>query len=250
MPRKVYKAKYSGKVYNTREEAIRDNNNWLTASKLQNQVNNKPYKYIGGKTRKETWDKYWNSDAVMKHATDSIANRYGINPKSLRNRLNNEGFTEDVIRRNNAYVKNNPDSLSLNRGYSLLNANNTYNGFKHFGLDDMYDYINNGTVRLINESWNDEWNENEQGRKVHSADGLTVADNIGITAAALKSFKDIASKDFPGTSDYDLNRYSNAYFNRGIGGGRSWVRRGANGYGFKYGGQIRRRLSNACKLGE
>lgn len=250
MPRKVYRAKYSGRIYNTREEAIRDNQSWLNAKKLQSQVDNIPYTYIGGKTRKETWDKYWDSDPVMKHATDSVAARYGISPKSLRNRLNNEGFTEAVIKHNNALIQNNPTSLFLDRGYSLLNAKNAYNGFKHFGLDDMYDYINNGTVKLINENWNDEWNKNEQGRRVHSANGLTVADNIGITAAALKGFKNIASKDFPGTSDYDLDRYSNAYFNRGMGGGRSWVKRGANGYEFKNGGLIRRRLSNGGYLSE
>ena len=48
MPKKVYKAKYSGRVYNTREEAIKDNQSWLNAKKLQSRVDNIPYTYIGG----------------------------------------------------------------------------------------------------------------------------------------------------------------------------------------------------------
>ena len=114
----------------------------------------------------------------------------------------------------------------------------------------MYDYINNGTINLINEKWKDEWNINEHGRKVHSANGETVADNIGITAAALKGFRDLANKDFPGTSDYDLDRYANAYYNRGIEGARKWVKNGANGYNFRNGGIIRRRLISNGKLSE
>jgi hypothetical protein len=55
---------------------------------------------------------------------------------------------------------------------------------------------------------------------------------MGIVAAHLKYFKDKAHKDFPNASEYDLNRYSNAYYNRGISGGKKWVKSGAKGYNY------------------
>jgi hypothetical protein len=56
---------------------------------------------------------------------------------------------------------------------------------------------------------------------------------MGIVAAHLKYFKDKAQKDFPNASEYDLNRYSNAYYNRGAYGGKKWVKAGAKGYNYK-----------------
>lgn len=234
---KKYKAKYSGKVYNTREEAIEDNASYLKAKKLSEQTKNTPITYIGG-NRDEARAGFWKQEPVLAHAIDSIANEYKINPDLLKYRINNEGFVDRMIQsRNNSgeYAQNTKEVFGDRRGYDLLN-------FKHdnhavgpflFGFDDMGTYIQNGNVKLINENYETGDFINEKGRQTNAATGLTINDNFGITAAGLKMFRDKAKKDFPNASEYDLDRYAAAYFNRGETGGRKWVRNGANGYNLK-----------------
>lgn len=226
MPTK-YKAKYSGKVYNTAREAAIDNRNYIS-KKLSDQTRKTPLTYIGG-TKNQARAEYWRQEPVMQHAVDSIAGRYKISSDALKYRLDREGFTDLQIKERNAAVTN---RKSIPRGYKILNSDIT-NGLD-YGLDDARTYIDSGKVKLINENWYDaEDFLNEKGRTTHPVNGATTADNIGIMAAHIKYFRDQAKKDYPNASDYDLDRYSMAYYNRGIGGGRKWVKDGAKGYDIK-----------------
>lgn len=193
-----------------------------------------PATMIGGPTA-EARSKYWSQEPVMSHAVDSIAERYNIDPMSLRYRLDREGFTDIHIQKRNSIIKANKQ---VKRGYDLLNDNAPPG--EVLGLDDARDYIDSNKVRLMNEQWDIAPDfTNEKGRITHPVDPKTNSDAIGIVAAHLKYFKDSAKEDFPNSSEYDLNRYSNAYYNRGRGGGRRWVRSGAKGYRFNAGGLMR-----------
>ena len=226
MPTK-YKAKYSGRIYANRNDAINDNVSYLKAKRLTEQTNKIPLRYIGGTPNKARAE-FWRQEPVMQHAVDSIAGRYGISSDALKYRLNAEGFVDDQISYRNYALKNNG---IIFRGYENLHD---YSPGISFGLDDARDYIDSGKVQLINEKWYDA-NDfiNEQGRTTHPVNGETTADNIGIMAAHLKYFKEQAKKDYPNTNENDLNRYALAYYNRGIEGGRKWVKSGAKGYNYK-----------------
>lgn len=192
----------------------------------------RPKGFIGG-TPAETRDKYWQTDTEMRILTDSVANQYGINPDLLRSRLDHEGFTDERVADINAEQTREDFKASL--GEELFKKrSNPYVATKlaseEFGLDDVADYINNGTVNLINERWGDGLAANEKGRDTNVAVGDTYGDNIGIMAATLKAMRDRAKKDFPWASESDLDRYAQAYYNRGITGGKKWVQNGAKGY--------------------
>ena len=205
--------------------------------------NGKPNKhnYIGG-TRKQTHEKYWNDNPIVRHATDSIANEYGLNPNVLRNRLNLEGFTDLAIIGNNnralapSDMKNDYPKTS---DYNFLNANSedlgefvydngriaNMNGFQAYGLDDVGTMIKEGKVKLINEKYRTGDAINEKGRIVHSVDGLTQKDNIGITAASLKYFRNKAAKDFPNSNNTFLDNAAGIYYNRGETGGKKYLKK-------------------------
>lgn len=184
-------------------------------------------------------DNYWNHVLSLNNEVDSIANAYGISPDLLKTRLDHEGFTDSEINYindlNKRAEKVNPSSYRN----SLKTASDS--GFDWYGLDDVPYYINAGYVHPINERWKTEQNVNEKNRKVISARGLTNLDNIGLVAATLQGFRNLAKKDFPGRSEEDYDRYASSYYNHGIAGGRKWVNDGAKGY------KIRRRLSTAGK---
>lgn len=175
--------------------------------------------YIGGNTN-QARDKYWEQSPIMKHATDSIANAYGITPNSLRNRLNHEGFTDKSIRANNS-GENVSDYNYLNKKYAFKGKQ----GVGEFGLDDAHTYIQSGKANLINESYYDADFINEKGRKTKSANGITVKDNIGIMASLLQMFRTQAAKDFPKSSNKFLDEASNVYYNRGFVGGKTYMKR-------------------------
>lgn len=197
-----------------------------------------PITYIGGKPD-EARATFWEQEPVMQHAVDSIAKQYGINSDALKYRLNREGFVDSEINsRNNALKRN----KNIERGYDLLNGEIYNSGAQYFGLDDVGSLITDKKVNLINENWYDEDFENEKCRHTHAVVGKTTADNIGISAATLKYFTDIAKQDNPNISDYDANRYGLAYYNRGVVGGRKWVKSGAKGYNYK------RSLENGGKI--
>ena len=192
-----------------------------------------PATYIGG-TPAETRKEYWKQEPVMQHAVDSIAEEYGISPDLLKYRLNHEGFVDRQIESRNRAVQQGKEPI---RGYDLLNypifQNNPVAGFSQFGLDDAKTYIDEGKVNLIKEQWKDGTAINENGRPVNFVTGLRLKDNMGISAATMKYFRDAAKADFPNLSDPELDRYANAYYNRGIAGGRRWARNGAKGYKIK-----------------
>lgn len=187
-----------------------------------------PKAYIGG-TPSEARDKYWQQDNEMRILTDSVASRYNLNPDLLRSRMDSEGYTDSRIAENNIDVKTGSNKALT--GEALFHSQTLpVDAIHEFGFDDVATYINNGTVSLINENWGDGQFENEKGRTTHAASGHNYSDNIGIMAATLRGLREVARKDFPNASEADLDRYAQAYYNRGITGGREWVKRGAKGY--------------------
>lgn len=201
---------------------------------LENKKHNDKYKikYIGG-SPSEARSKLWSMRPKLKHAIDSIANRYQIDPEALRYRLNHEGFVDGIIDINNQIYKN-PYLYRYKPDDDLLfNPNHTVSGFGDFGLDDVGTLINEGKVKLINETWTDSDEINEKGRKVKSVNGITNADNIGITAATLKYHLDSAKARHPEYSPYDLNRAALIYFNRGQNGGETYIKKGGTEYKYK-----------------
>lgn len=186
--------------------------------------NGKPIKsiYIGGTTQ-EARDKYWQQAPIMRHAVDSIANRYKIKPSLLRHRIDKEGFTDYNIQQHNI-TRNDNDIARNASNYSKLNEFNYDSGFKYFGLDDVADMIGN-KVQLINENWFDSYNTNEKDRKVHSAEGELTKDNIGIMAATLKYFREQAAKDFPNSTNNFLDKAAEIYYNRGETGGKNYIKK-------------------------
>ena len=203
------------------------------AAELSRQTREIPATYIGG-TPSETRKEYWRQEPVMQHAVDSIAGEYGISPDLLKYRLNREGFVDRQIEKRNLDTKQGREPI---RGYDLLNFP-TYKtspqaGFMQFGLDDAKTYIDEGKVNLINEQWYEGTGTNEKGRPVNFVTGVKLKDNLGISAAMLKYFRDTAKKDYPDLSESELDRYAAAYYNRGIEGGRKWAKNGAKGYKIK-----------------
>ena len=188
--------------------------------------------YIGG-TPKQTRQAYWDTDNEMYILTDSVARSYNIAPELLRARMDAEGFTDERIKDINAEMKR-KDGFVAPLGEQLFrsSANGSVAG-DQFGLDDVADYIENGHVKLINEKWGDGSFLNEHKRWTNIAIGENYSDNVGLMAATLKAMRDQAKKDFPKTSNADLDRYASAYYNKGITGGRRWVKSGAKGYNFK-----------------
>lgn len=196
--------------------------------------NGKPNKitYIGG-TTKESRDKYWQQAPIARHAVDSIANSYGINPGILRTRLDVEGYTDRAIKFNNNYALSyNKDKHIADDGLNLRKSSNyeglltaDYNdGFNYFGLDDIASLIDEGKVQPINEEWYPIENENEKGRIILSTNGYSNLDNIGLTAATLKYLRNEVAKDFPKANRTFLDEAAGIYYNRGVAGGRSYLK--------------------------
>lgn len=180
------------------------------------------HSYIGSNAKtakeqnKETRAKYWQQAPIIRHATDSIAEAYGINPELLRDRLNHEGFVDESIKVNNR-GKDSSSYNTLNTNYEWADKNGKVGspGFVGFGLDWGADNIQKGKVKLINENWSDSHNTNEKGTLVHTSDGNSNKDNIGIVAAHLKYFRDKAAKQFPNASPKRLDEIAGIYYNQG-----------------------------------
>lgn len=190
--------------------------------------------YIGGKDKYETRENYWRQAPIVRHAVDSIANRYGIDPNLLKTRLNEEGIIDSFINRNNEnYKEEIPEFRRYHSNYNVLD-NVSDSGFKYYGLDDAADYILSGFVNPINERWYDGEAINENGRKVHYAQGATNKESMGLVGATLRAFTDDAKKEYPNESDYQHQVRANAYYNRGKGGAKKMNKEDLNKqYGFK-----------------
>lgn len=207
----------------------------LAVQDVDNNNNSIKINYIGGNTQ-ESRDKYWAQAPIIRHAVDSVAKHYNINPAILKDRMNNEGFVDQAIKANNfAYLnskkelKENPSAYKVNdfdkiirseSNYNKLNSANYNGGFNEFGTDDVATMINEGKVKLINEKWYPKDNENEHKRPVLTANGYNNFDNIGLTAATLKYFRNKAAKDFPKFSRKFLDEAAIIYYNHGEYGGR------------------------------
>lgn len=184
---------------------------------------------IINKVNKETAEKYWKQAPIMRHATDSIANIYNINPALLKDRLNKEGFTNDAIQENNKNTKN-KDKINNASNYSKLHQLNLLDfSNEHtqdlYGLDDGYYYIERGdVVPTIETNYKDHYFINKFGRRTHAVHGETVNDGINLTAATLKYFKDKASEDFPNSSRIFLDEAAGVYYNRGSQGGKHYMK--------------------------
>ena len=187
--------------------------------------------YIGG-TPAQARKTYWDTDNQTYMLTDSIARTYGINPELLRARMDREGYTDTRIKELNEDYRNKTNNALL--GEKLFKSKAMpYVAVNEFGLDDTGTYINNGTVKLINENWSGGGFINEKGRTTNISIGDKYSDNIGIMTATLKAMRDQAKKDFPKASEEDLDRYAGAYYNRGFAGGKKYVKSGGKGYKVK-----------------
>ena len=203
----------------------KQSNSVQTARNLVNKTKAIKVGYNGG-TTEQTRNRYWQEEPVMQHAVDSVARAYNINPDLLKNRMNHEGFVDAQIKDRNSLVKK-KQPQGISRGYEILHEPSERGaGLTQFGTDDGATYINTGQARLINERWTDENNTNEKGRSIHSSNGLTVVDNMGIQASLLKMYRDQAMKDFPGRTAAEYDEMAAAYYNRGRGGGRKYVKSG------------------------
>lgn len=188
-------------------------------------------KYIGGNTA-QSRKTYWEQAPIVRHAVDSIASKYKISPQLLKARLDAEGFTDNRINSHNEGVKNKTPFRDSDNYSTLKQIESVYvnsPGFKIYGLDTGADLINSGKVKLINENWEDSYNLNEHNQKVHSADGITALDNIGIVGATLKYLKAEAAKRHNNLKDGQLEGLANMYYNRGIAGGERYYKN--NGLG-------------------
>lgn len=172
----------------------------------------KPYRrnldYIGG-DKAESRKTFYNKFPKTTEFIDSIANKYNITPNLLKHRLAKEGMVDDAIKYYNNL--NNHEQKEMKNNF--LNYSGT-NGFTLFGLDDGYEYLMDRKEGLRDDvEWYDTEEINEKGRKVKSATGKTVRDNIILEAAVLEHLKN-KMKD-RGIPENKLETWTNASFNLG-----------------------------------
>lgn len=164
----------------------------------------------------------------MKHATDSIAEIYGINPKLLRHRLNKEGFTDHAIRENNKSYKKGNRSAS---NYDMLHKLNQLDFSDehtqdYYGLDDGFYYIERGeAVPTPETNYDDHYFHNSEGRRTHAVHGETTEDGISLMGATLKMFRNKAEKDWPNADRRFLDEAASIYYNRGAAGGKRYLKK-------------------------
>lgn len=202
-------------------------------------------------TNDETRQRVYNSFPELVHVTDSIAKEYNISPNLLRTRIANEGFIDGIARNVDDRI-NSGDTLINKNEYirKVLKNDGTFGfgdtGLIYFGLDDVGTLIDEGKVKPIRENYETTDFTNERGRTTLGVNGVTNYDNIGLTAATLQYFKNIAKKEYPKATDKELNRYANIFYNRGVSGGKSYISKSGKGYELKYmiGGNIRPSLKN------
>jgi len=198
-------------------------------------------RYIGG-DKQEVRDKFWKYDKETAKAVEQIASNYGISADLLKDRLDQEGFTDNRINSLNDYVLGKSDDYKY--GYDYLYNISPYDaGYKYYGLDNVPSMINEGKINPKDSYWkNTGLHYNERGEPVYPATGISNIDNIQLIAAALQYFKNKAKKDFPNVSGTNLDRYASAYYNRGEGNGKYWGKHGAKGYDIR-----KRSLAGAYK---
>lgn len=190
--------------------------------------NGQPIKsrWLPGSTNEDR-NQYWEQAPIMKHATDSIAGIYGINPELLRYRLNKEGFTDHAINENNKSYKKGSRSAS---NYDMLHKLNQLDFSDehtqdYYGLDDGFYYIERGAaVPTPETNYDDHYFHNSQGRRTHAVHGETTEDGISLMGATLKMFRDKAEKDWPNADRRFLDEAASIYYNRGAAGGKRYLK--------------------------
>lgn len=214
-------------------------------NKKKDKPKGRQWKVISYGSTDDTRQRVYQTYPRLVQVTDSIANEYKINPKLLRTRLAHEGFIDEIAYYHDDAVRSG-DTLISKENYINSILNNSYSGFGTFGLDDVGTLIDEEKVKPIRERYYSEDNVNEKGRYVHSVRGTDNYDNIGLTAATLKYFRDEAQKTYPKAGSSELDRYANIFYNRGIAGGKKYIKNGGKGYSLKYknGGSIRRSLKD------
>ena len=179
--------------------------------------------YISGKSS-EARNKYWEQSPIMRHATDSIAGIYGINPSLLRSRLDREGYTDNAIRFHNKSLEDIPGNRSYSNYSNLNRTSDLHDGTNLYGLDDVFTYIKQGDVVPIKTTYSNHDFTNEKGRKTNAVTGETIKDNISLMGATLKYFRNKAEHDFPGSNRTFLDEAAGIYFNRGAVGGKKYLK--------------------------
>lgn len=223
---------YDGKVRSTKNFSLVDADGYtkalmpdgtLAVQDVDSKGNPIKSTYIGGKPS-EARSKYWEQAPIMRHATDSIAKIYCINPSVLRSRLDREGYTDKTIRSHNQALEYSTRKRKYSN-YSKLNGASAGNaGTSEYGLDDVFTYIKQGDVVPINTNYHDYNFVNEKGRTTHAVSGERTKDNISLMGATLKYFRDKAEQDFPGASRMFLDEAAGIYFNRGAAGGKKYLK--------------------------
>lgn len=190
-------------------------------------------KYIGG-TSREARNKLWSARPKLTEYVNRVASAYGIDPAALRYRIGAEGFIDGLIKHNNAVAKNFTKIRYKPDNDILFNPKETIEGTSGFGTDDIGYLLNEGKIKLLGgEHWYNGAFLNEHDRVTNSATGETNADNIGLTAAALKYYLERATKNNPNFNSYDLNRTALIYYNRGEAGGKRYMKTDNSGYKYK-----------------
>ena len=173
-------------------------------------ANRKNLDYIGG-TEEESIRKMINKmPETMKEIT-SIAKQYNINPNVLIHRLGQEGAINDFIKDYN-YNYNKEQQSNIDSSF----FEESYNGFKSFGLDHTGSLLKQGKVKLKHPiDWWDFDAENENGIKVNAATSDNNYGNVILQAATMEYIKNelLKRKDIP---KEDIDMYTNAAYNLGL----------------------------------
>ena len=173
-------------------------------------ANRKNLDYIGG-TEEESIRKMINKMPETIKEITSIAKQYNINPNVLIHRLGQEGAITDFIKDYN-YNYNKEQQKNVDSSF----FEESYDGFKSFGLDHTGSLLKEGKVKLKHPiNWWDVDATNEDSIKVNAATSDSNYGNVILQAATMEYIKNELSKrkDIP---KKDIDMYTNAAYNLGL----------------------------------
>lgn len=219
MPKKVYKSKYSGRVYNTREEAIKDNRNYISLKKrpiskdvvipfLYN-IENPNYKNVNKKNNTVTYfDDGWAPTIGPGVANTSGAPSEWFSGKPISKSIV-DNFAYDYFNHGDKVIKAAYDKRFGNEKFRTPSDTLSI-GPRLYAAQNRYQ---RGTL-----------GGGEIGRNA-----ILDAMALGDTNNLIKTIANYTSPGDKNRIDRVINAYPNIY---------------------KYGGFVRRRLSNGGKLSE
>ena len=174
--------------------------------------------YIGG-SNDDARERYVDMDKKLQRVVYNTANDYGINPNLLMNVIGDEGAIDEAIR---IYNKNKGKVGSI-----VDNEDITGNLFELFGLDDVYTDYKKGLIKTKRPiKIARVYEKNELGRSIETGSVDSVYDAIELMAAELVYRRNEVNKRFKGLSEDDKDTYAHVYYNRGIWGGTSYIKKG------------------------